>query len=197
MEEADTSSTKETVTEELPSVETSEQKKQEKTIPVSPKASPTLGKYKLNSSLSLKSRVREKSADYNVQEDLSGKPKDPFTLDTLQNKWHAYCHTLKKEGKLGLYTTLSKNPVKLIDENIVSIRIDNKIQQVEIDHNKTDLMGFLYKELNNYSLTLKIDINQQAPETKHLTSKDKFLKMAKKNEALHTLRERLGLDIEY
>jgi len=40
-------------------------------------------------------------------------------------------------------------------------------------------------------------LSKEDNSVKHLSSKDKFLKMAEKNPALDELRERLNLDIEY
>jgi DNA polymerase III subunit gamma/tau len=121
----------------------------------------------------------------------------PFTYDQLKAKWNSYIHQLNKEGKVGLVATLAKNPFVLDENNTIHLPVDNRIQQMELDTRKSDLLSYLRNELDNYTIDLKIEVNEQVNDIQHLTSKDKFLKMAEKNPFLQTLRERLDLDLEY
>ena len=75
--------------------------------------------------------------------------------------------------------------------------IDNEIQKIELEEERSNLLTFLRVELNNYGIQLKVLLSEEDNTVEHLSSKDKFLKMAEKNPALHELREKLNLDIEY
>jgi DNA polymerase-3 subunit gamma/tau len=155
------------------------------------------GQRKLVSSLSLKKKEAAAEDEEETFEDLSKKPRTPFTEEELQGKWNSFCYTIKKEGKAGLYATLTKNPVVIKENFQLELLLDNHIQETEVNTSKAALLGFLRKQLNNYGIDLKTVIIESAAESKHLTNKDKFLQMVEKNPVLGELRERLGLDIEY
>ena len=86
----------------------------------------------------------------------------------------------------------------MLKENfILEFTIDNEIQKIELEEERSNLLSFIRIELNNYGIQLKVLLSQEDNSVKHLSSKDKFMKMAEKNPALHVLREKLNLDIEY
>lgn len=154
------------------------------------------GKGKLVSSFSMKKQEEASSAE-EEEEDLTNKPRTPFTQEQLDAKWKSFCYLVQKDKKASLYATLTKHPVQLEDDFQLRLILDSEIQALELANEKASLLGFLRKELNNYGIDLVTEVVQHQQESKHLTSKDKFLKMVEKNPVLAELRERLGLDIEY
>lgn len=104
---------------------------------------------------------------------------------------------MTKEGKPGLVATLTKNKFELEDNFIIRLTVDNKIQQLELDVRKQHFINHLRNSLNNFSIDLKIEVNETVNDVQHLTNKDKFLKMAEKNPLLQAFRERLDLELEY
>ena len=130
-------------------------------------------------------------------EDLTNKARTDFTLKELMLKWNAFSYQLKEKGRQGLYITLTKRKPTLKENFILEFIIDNEIQKIELEEERSNLLTFIRTELNNYSIQLKVLLNQEDNSVKHLSSKDKFMKMAEKNPALHDLREKLNLDIEY
>jgi DNA polymerase-3 subunit gamma/tau len=169
--------------------------------PVKEEAKPlkvaAFGSRKLVSSFSLKKQVSESEEEEENVEDLSKKPRTPFTEEQLKGKWRSYCYQIEKEGKAGLAATLTKHPVIIKDDFKLELVLDNEIQETELNSTKANLLSFLRKELNNYAIDLISVMNKNIVETKHLTNKDKFMQMVEKNPVLGQLRERLDLDIEY
>lgn len=97
-----------------------------------------------------------------------------------------------------MYATLSKRQPKLKENFEVVFTIDSSVQQIDLDNERPSLLAYLRKELNNYGLSLTIEMTEsEATSMKYLSGRDRFLQMAEKNETLHQLREKLGLDIEY
>ncbi|MCB9195118.1 MAG: hypothetical protein H6598_02735 [Flavobacteriales bacterium] len=150
----------------------------------------------MKSSFSLKKQDEDEEQE-EIEEDLSNKPRTSFTDDELQAKWKSYCYLLQKNKKASLYATLTKHPVKLMDDFKLHLTLDSEIQELEVNTDKANLLGFLRRELNNYGIDLYTEVIQHQDDTKHLTSKDKFLKMVEKNPVLSEMRERLGLELEY
>lgn len=155
------------------------------------------GQFKLKSNFSLTKKKDENASGGGEIEDLTNKPRTPFTLEQLQSKWNSYCYLKNKEGKASLNATLSKNPLTINDDFSINLKIESQIQELELDSHKAELLGVLRKELNNYGIQLNVTIALQESTAKHLTNKDKFIQMAEKNDVLNQLREKLGLDIEY
>jgi len=164
--------------------------------PPTPKKVAAFGQFKLKSKLSLTKKKEEEQAE-EVIEDLSNKPRTPFTFDQLKAKWKSFSYKVKKENKLSLLATLTKHELSLNENFEITLLLDNDIQVIEVETAKVELLGFLRKELNNYGIQLITKIVETQEKSTHLTSKDKFLKMAEKNEALNKFREQLGLEIEY
>jgi DNA polymerase-3 subunit gamma/tau len=155
------------------------------------------GDLSLKSKFSIHKKADESGTQSESGEEFSSKANDPFTIDQLRSVWSAYCHLLTKEGKPGLVATLTKNKFSLEENNVIHLTVDNKIQQLELDVRKQHLINYLRVELNNFSLDLKIAVNETVNDVQHLTNKDKFLKMAEKNPLLQSFRERLDLELEY
>jgi len=151
----------------------------------------------LKSKFSINKKAEENNQNTDGTEEFTSKAKDPFSLEQLKSVWSAYCHLLIKEGKPGLIATLTKNPFTLDENQLVHLVVDNKIQQLELDGRKQHLINYLRVELNNFSIDLKIEVNETVDDIQHLTNKDKFLKMAEKNPLLQAFRERLDLELEY
>jgi len=99
-------------------------------------------------------------------------------------------------GEIEEDRTRQKKP-EIKQNFLLEFTIDNEIQNIELEDERSNLLTFLRVELNNYVIQLKVLVSKEDNSVKHLSSKDKFLKMADKNPALHELRERLNLDIEY
>lgn len=97
-----------------------------------------------------------------------------------------------------MYATLSKRLPVLKPNFQIEFTIDSSVQQIDLDNERPELLSYLRKELNNYSISLSIILTESEDTSmKYLSGRDRFLQMAEKNDSLHQLREQLGLDIEY
>jgi len=124
------------------------------------------------------------------------RPALAFTQDALENTWNAYAKLMQQKGRLNLYSTLSFRKPTLKEKFQIEFTIENKVQQEAIELEKADLMGFLRKELNNYSISLDTIINTVESERKPYTATDKFKRMAEKNPAINKLRQQFDLDVD-
>ena len=103
---------------------------------------------------------------------------------------------MQQKGKHNLYSTLCFRKPVLKENALIEFTIDNKVQEETLENEKSELLGFLRKELNNYSTALKTVITTVESERKPYTSGDKFKRMAEKNPALLKLKQQFDLDIE-
>jgi DNA polymerase III subunit gamma/tau len=156
-----------------------------------------IGKKRSGISISAMQNKKIEKQEAEAIEDLTNKARTDFTLKELMSKWNAFSYQLKEKGRQGLYITLTKRKPTLKENFILEFTIDSEIQKIELEEERSNLLTFIRTELNNYGIQLKVLLNQEDNSVKHLSSKDKFMKMAEKNPALHDLREKLNLDIEY
>jgi DNA polymerase-3 subunit gamma/tau len=157
--------------------------------------------FKRKSNFSIEGTIREKTEtkkEDEKQEDFTNKPKANFSAENLNSKWKSYAYRVQKEKRMGMYATLSKRLPVLKPNFELEFTIDSSVQKIDLDNEKPSLLSYLRKELNNYSISLSVVLTKSEDNSmKYLSGRDRFLQMAEKNDSLHQLREKLGLDIEY
>ncbi len=140
-------------------------------------------------------KVDEKT---DAKEDYSNKPRTPFTAEELVAKWKSYAYRVQKEKRIRVYAALSKREPVLKSNFEIEFTIDSSAQETDLDNERPALLAYLRNELNNFGIALNVVLTENDDSSmKYLSGKDRFLQMAEKNNSLHDLREKLGLDIEY
>ena len=90
-----------------------------------------------------------------------------------------------------------RDPI-LKEDNVVVHFVDNDVQLRFLKTNETKLLGFLRKELKNWSITISIEEGSaENGEKKLYSGKEKFEDMAERNPHLKTLRQKFKLDIDF
>ena len=121
-----------------------------------------------------------------------------FSQTLLVEKWNQYAELRKKEGKMGLYTTLTKTKPILNDDFSIVFIIDSEVQKIEFQTESQFLLDFLRLELKNGLIQLNLQITESdSPKLTQLTSRERFFQMAEDNPDLHNFKEVFDLDIEY
>ena len=188
---------------ETPVVDIPETKKTTYEIPKSeiirPKTSLSIKKRSAAASIT---GIRKK-----INEDLNAETKDSeikvaekteFTQNKLEEKWLEFAEIKKKEGKIGLFTTLNKQKPKLNKDFSITFIIDSEVQKMEFQTQNQFLLDFLRLELKNGQIKLNLEITKSdSPKLTQLTSRERFFQMADKNPDLHTFKEKFDLDIEF
>ena len=147
----------------------------------------------------MKDELGKQSQKKEEEEDLSNKPRTKFSEDQLESKWKSYANKIKKKGRQGMFATMSKNKPIIIDEkNLIRFDIDSELQRIELKKESTELLKYLRKELNNYGIKIDFNVLDNIDDNKkHLSSKEKFIKMTEKNPDLKLFIDKFNLDIEY
>ncbi|RFC54696.1 hypothetical protein DXU93_06835 [Brumimicrobium aurantiacum] len=124
------------------------------------------------------------------------RPTDAFSIDDLRMTWRKFAFKAKEEGMGTLYTAMVGNDPEIGKNYLVRHRVDNDVQLGFIKNNETTLVGYLRKELNNWSIKLEV-FEESVQGGKLYSSKDKFNDMAERNPHLKTLRQKFKLDIDF
>lgn len=119
-----------------------------------------------------------------------------FTESDLILIWERMAEQFSSESPLLHNTLLWKKPI-LEEGNIITICIENSIQEEEIFRNKPEIIRFLRKELHNDSITITIKVIESIQEERRpYTDTEKFEYIANKAPSLRKLKDQLGLDLE-
>jgi len=102
---------------------------------------------------------------------------------------------LIEKGSTSLASAFENLP-EIVGEKI-TMTVENKALEDDINETKTDILDFLRKALNNYNLNLEVKINADLKARKAYTPMEKFAKMSEKNPHLITLVKTFDMDINY
>ena len=139
----------------------------------------------------------EKKNDVIVTESLP-ELSHPFDLQSLQLYWTKYAEQLKKEGRMTLSIALSKRAPEIESENMISFVVDSVSMEKDFNENKTNLLTYLRKNLSNFKIDLKVEVNvTQKDDNNPYTPSEKFKKLAEINPMLNELKKKFDLEIEY
>ncbi len=122
---------------------------------------------------------------------------DPFSQEKLEILWKEYADLVRSKTKESFYSTLTIRQPQVLENNTILYRIDNSVQKMDFEREQTELMEFLRKNLNNFSVKLELEINKTAEKNNFYTDGDKLTAMAEHNPVLKDLVSKLGLDVEF
>jgi len=143
---------------------------------------------------SIKTKKEFEIRQLDVIIDEENLPKEGFTEEALLKTWNEYIVKLEKLGKFNLASILSIDIPKL-KETTIYLTYPNETNKVEIERHQYKLLSFLRKKLNNFSIDLSIDINEELEKKYAYTPREKYEKLKDKNNNLDILRKTFDLDI--
>jgi DNA polymerase-3 subunit gamma/tau len=172
-----------------------------KTVAEETKAIP-IKKTETYSAISVKDLMNDnaKTTENNIAESTANinEPQTQYeiTQQDIDNYWTEYLQSIQISSP-SLYVTLSKNKLKLT-ENIITLTIDNILQDSEIKQKKGEMLDFLRTKSGNKALQIETEVIAEE-FTKNLiyTDNDKFKKMAEKNPDIINLKNELNLELEF
>lgn len=84
-----------------------------------------------------------------------------------------------------------------LNNNIITLLLNNPIEEPLLQGMKSDLVGYLRDKLNNSTLQVEGVMQQNNTKRKAYTNKEKFDYLMEKNPHIKELQEKLGLDPDY
>lgn len=152
-------------------------------------------KNKSFSGFSIKQTLEKKQE---LAEEEEKKDKDPFTFESLMEKWNSYASQANDKNKKTLHTALTTNSPELKEGFTIEHTLDNKTLFDNFNREKQTFLDFLKRELNNYSIQLQAKlVKNEKAEVFLYTDKEKFLKLAETKPELLYLKDKLHLDFEF
>ena len=153
---------------------------------------------KATSGLSLSSIKKKKEhliRQMEVVIDEENLPTDSFSEKHMQAAWEEFVVNLEKKGKYNLASILRIDTPKLSTETVINVVFPNSTNKVEVERQQYDLLAYLRKKLNNFSVTLDITVNEELEKQYAYTPIEKYEKLKEKNPNIDLLRKTFDLDI--
>ena len=150
------------------------------------------------SGLSLSSIRKKKEHQIKLMEvtvDEEELPNDAFTLETLIKFWNIFVTKLEADGKYNLAAILQIDTPKLINENTIRLEFPNTTNKIEVERQQFELLQYLRKAVNNFSISLDIVVNETLEKQYAYTPEDKYQKLVEKNIHVELLRKTFDLDL--
>ncbi len=124
-------------------------------------------------------------------------PKDTFTVEQLQDQWVSYAQLMKSNGKDSFFTTLTTSKPDVLPNGKITFTVSNSIQRLDFEREQQDLLEYLRKQLNNFTLLIDLKLAERDEVSSLYTDTDKLKAMIKKNPALGTMVQKLNLEPEF
>lgn len=160
---------------------------------------PNLKNFKLSSSIpSLHDVFKDKNDDTADDEAtyIAGNEQEKFTYEAFLSVWHAFADKAKQESKISLFTLMTANAPKLLDNFSVEIAVENAIQENLLQAAKIDILNEVRVKLRNFSIDLiPVQVEYQASK-KPYTDQEKYNAMVEKNPLLDKLRQTFNLGFD-
>ncbi len=122
-------------------------------------------------------------------------PRDPFEESELQAHWAEFAKHTEEKGRKILASSLNTDVPKLIGDHTIWIELPNSTMKKEVERDQYDLMEYLRNRLNNYSIQLKITVNEETARQFAFTPEEKYQKLRDKNPAIDLLRKTFDLEL--
>ncbi|TPN89020.1 DNA polymerase III subunit gamma/tau [Aquimarina algicola] len=150
------------------------------------------------SGLSLSSiRKKKEHQESKVEKVVDPKnlPTSAFSESEMKAAWIEYGKMQDKKGERIIGSMFAMNIPKLKGKDVVALELPNQSMKVDMEAAQAGLLQFLYKKLDNYSITIDITVNEEASKKYAFTPQDKYEKLREKNPLIDKLRSSFDLDI--
>jgi DNA polymerase-3 subunit gamma/tau len=126
--------------------------------------------------------------------DVKNLPYKDFTEDEMLAVWQSYSAIIEKEGKYNLHSHLSMGVPKL-EGVIIHLEFPNNTIKLEVERSKYELLEYLKENLQNYSVSISIEVNEISAKRYAYTDREKFEKLKEINPLIEKLRIDFDLDV--
>ena len=121
-------------------------------------------------------------------------PINKFSKLDLLNTWKKFCEIQENKGNRNISSVLKMNEPATVNGNI-KFKVVNQINKKEIENISDEILTYLKKELNNYSINLDVIIEKNIKKNgvKSLNNKEKMKSMINSNPKIKSLIKEFDL----
>ena len=123
-------------------------------------------------------------------------PAEDIAVDRFLECWKNIAESFRLDSH-GLYLAMTTYEPLLNKEGLIAVFLDNAIQEDIFNERKTEILGRLRRELNNYGMQIETRIRENGFKQKAYLPKEKYEKLLEINPLISKLKKELDLDFDY
>lgn len=149
------------------------------------------------SSLSLSSIVLKKEAERrsSYKKTNVNDAEEKFTQETLSSLWKAYTEEKNNLGENNIAALLEMSQPKLLSNHKILLKTTSSLSKVELTKEIPPLLSHLSSALNNYKITLEIEVETTKDKEYVYGVKEKYEYLMKINPQIEVLKNEFDLDL--
>jgi DNA polymerase-3 subunit gamma/tau len=120
-------------------------------------------------------------------------PTRDYSEQELRLVWEKYVAHLTDRGQMILASILNVDK-PILKNGIAHLRFPNASMKEDLEKNKGQILEFLKRELQNYTLDIEVTVDHQVQKKYVYTDQDKFQKLVEKNPTVDVLRKAFELE---
>lgn len=121
---------------------------------------------------------------------------DTFTEAGFQAAWMNFAASVQ-EKQPNFFATLTARMPEISEGVKILLKVDNLVQEDEVNRRRGEILSFLRKQLNNRNIEMEVNVTTDPGEKRHISPEERYKKMAEKNPAITRLKNQLDLEIDY
>lgn len=126
---------------------------------------------------------------------INGDAKEPFTYEQLMLYWNQYANQTKEDGKINVYTIMTASEPLLETPEEITVHVEHKIQEGQLQDEMIDLLNFLRPRLKNFNISIQCKQVTRAVVNRLYTNVERYQYLVDKNPKLEEMRKRFNLDV--
>jgi DNA polymerase-3 subunit gamma/tau len=126
---------------------------------------------------------------------INGDAKEPFTYEQLMLYWNQYANKTKEDGKINVYTIMTASEPLLESPEEITVHVEHKIQEGQLQDEMIDLLNFLRPRLKNFNVSIQCKQVTRAVVNRLYTNVERYQYLVDKNPKLEEMRKRFNLDV--
>jgi len=148
------------------------------------------------STLSLKSigRKEELKVIEVEYEEIEGLPNDKFSDSKVIQLWKQYANKLAEQGKKSVASIINAS-IPIIKGDEIHFELPTNLMKDQLERAKAPLLKYLRENLNNFKISIIIDVNEEITKKYAYTPQEKYQKLKEKNSAIELLKKTFDLDL--
>ncbi len=144
---------------------------------------------------SIKAKKEHQIKQMEVVVDEEELPKESFTEQALKTVWNEYIKLIRRKGEHNLASILSIDTPTLKGSSTICLEFPSPTNKLELERNQYDLLAYIRKTLNNFDISLSIEVNEVLQKKYAYTTAEKYEKLKEKNPNIELLRKTFDLDV--
>lgn len=125
------------------------------------------------------------------------RPATPYTHEQLSEFWTQYVNRHVDSRNRSLWLALNNRLPEMKENFVLEFPVDNRVLKQQIESISLELVNFLRKKLNNYSIVLNFPVKEGQNKSVVYSPEERYIMLAKKYPLIEKLRKNLDLDIDY